>query len=107
MERPEEPKPKKKRQIQSNVKVLLTVSFDCNGVMYHEYLPQGRMVNKEYYLEVMRRLRQKRIELWKNQSWILHNDNVPAHTSMLVREFWAKKSKDGWSRRSLASSVLA
>ena len=42
----------------------------------------------------MRRLReairQKRTELWKNQSWILHHDNAPAHTSMLVREFLAK-----------------
>ena len=37
-------------------------------------MPQGCMVNKEYYLEVMRWLREaihrKRIELWKNQSWI-------------------------------------
>ena len=36
-------------------------------------LLQGRTVNKEYYLEVMSRLleaiRQKRIELWKNQSY--------------------------------------
>ncbi|KAA1414165.1 hypothetical protein F0U44_22385, partial [Nocardioides humilatus] len=76
------------------MKVLLTVFFDCNGVVHHEFLPQGRTVNKEYYLEVMRRLReairQKRTELWKKQSWILHHDNAPAHTSMLVREFLAK-----------------
>ena len=42
----------------------------------------------------MRRLReairQKRTELWKNQSWILKHDNAPAHTSMLVREFLVK-----------------
>ena len=47
-------------------------------------------VNKVYYLEVMRWLHeaipQKRTELWKNQSWILHHYNIPAHTSMLVRE---------------------
>ena len=53
-----------------------------------------RIFNKEYYLEVMCRLRkaiyQKRTELWKNQSWILRHDNAPAHTSMLVREFLAK-----------------
>ena len=35
-------------------------------------------------------IRQKRPELWKNQSWILQNDNTPAHTSMLMREFLAK-----------------
>ena len=76
------------------MEVLITVFFDCNAVVHHEFLPQGRTVNKEYYLEVMHRLReairQKRTELWKNQSWILHHDNTPAHTSMLVREFLAK-----------------
>ena len=29
-------------------------------------------------------------EMWKKQSWILHHDNAPAHTSMLVRDFLAK-----------------
>ena len=53
---PEEPGLRKARQVRSNVKVLLTVFFDCNGVMHHEFLPQVRTVNKEYKLEVMRRL---------------------------------------------------
>ena len=42
---PEEPWSKKTHQVQSNVKVLITVFFDCNGVMHHEFFPQGRMVN--------------------------------------------------------------
>ena len=37
---------------------LLTVFFDCNGVVHHEFLPQYRKAKK-------------RIELWKNQSRIL------------------------------------
>ena len=49
---------------------------------------------KEYYFEVRSRLRktiwQNCTELWKNQSWIWHHDNAPAHTSMLVCEFLAK-----------------
>ena len=53
----ESPRPKKARQVRSNVKVLLTVFFDYHGVVHPEFLPQGRTVNKEYYLEVMRRLR--------------------------------------------------
>ena len=65
--RPEEPRPKKARQVRSNVKVLLSVFFDCIGVVHHKFLPQGRMVNKEYQLEVMSLLyeamHQKRIEL--------------------------------------------
>ncbi|UYV60772.1 hypothetical protein LAZ67_1002251 [Cordylochernes scorpioides] len=84
---PHEPRPKKARQVWSNVNVLLTVFFDCRGVVHHEFLPQGRTVNKEYYLQVMRNLReairQKRLDLWKNKNWLLHHDNAPAHTSLL------------------------
>ncbi|UYV67647.1 hypothetical protein LAZ67_5001460 [Cordylochernes scorpioides] len=55
---PHEPRPKKACQVRSNVKVLLTVFFDCRGVVHHEFLPQGRTVNEEYYLQVMRNLRE-------------------------------------------------
>ncbi|UYV80763.1 hypothetical protein LAZ67_19001657 [Cordylochernes scorpioides] len=93
---PHEPRPKKARQVRSNVKVLLTVFFDCRGVVHHEFLPQGRTVNKEYYLQVMRNLReailQKRPDLWKNKNWLLHHDNATAHTSLLVRDFLAKNN---------------
>ncbi|UYV80686.1 hypothetical protein LAZ67_19001393, partial [Cordylochernes scorpioides] len=93
---PHEPRPKKARQVRSNVKVLLTVFFDCRGVVHHEFLPQGRTVNKEYYLQVVRNLReairQKCPDLWKNKNWLLHHDNAPAHTSLLVRDFLAKNN---------------
>ena len=92
----ESPRPKKARQVRSNVKVLLTVFFDYHGVVHQEFSPQGRTVNKEYYLEVMRRLREairkKRPELWKNNSWLLHHDNAPAHSSLLVHNFFAKNN---------------
>ena len=82
--RSKEPTLKIARQVRSNVKVLISLFFDSNGVMHHEFLPQGRTVNKEYYLEVMCRLReaicQKLTELWKQQSWILHLDNAYLHT---------------------------
>ena len=41
-------RPKKELQYRSNMKALLTVPSS--------FLPQGHAVNKEYYLEVMRRL---------------------------------------------------
>ncbi|UYV66495.1 hypothetical protein LAZ67_4001877, partial [Cordylochernes scorpioides] len=93
---PHEPRPKKARQVRSNVKVLLTVFFDCRDVVHHEFLPQGRTVNKEYYLQVMRNLREairhKHPDLWKNKNWLLHHDNAPAHTSLLVRDILAKNN---------------
>ena len=52
------------------------------------------MVNKQFYQEVLARLRddvrRKRPELWENQTWVLHHDNAPAHASLLVRSFLAK-----------------
>ena len=54
MKVPEEPRPKEPRQVRSNVKVLLTIFFDCNDVVQHEFLPQLCTVNKELYLDVMR-----------------------------------------------------
>ena len=82
--------------MRSNVNVMLTVFFDFNGIVHHEFLPRGQTVNKEYYLQVQRRLREairkKRPDLWKNNSWLLHHDNAPAHTSLLVREFLDKNN---------------
>ena len=64
--------------------------------MHYEFLPQGLTVNKEYYLEVICRLREairkKCPELWKNNSWLLHQGNAPAHSSLLVRNFLAKNN---------------
>ena len=50
------PRPKKARQVRSNVKVMLTCFFDSNGIVHHEYAPAGQTINKGYYLEVMRHL---------------------------------------------------
>jgi len=35
---------------------MLAVFFYSEGIVRYEFLPQGRTVNKEYYLEVMERL---------------------------------------------------
>jgi hypothetical protein len=54
---------------------MLTVFFDYHGVMHSKFLPEGPILNKEYYFSVMRRLREqmgrKGPDLWKENSWIL------------------------------------
>ena len=91
---PSSPRPKKARQVRSNVKVLLTVFFDSSGVLHHEYAPQGQTVTKEYYEGVLCRLRnavrRKRPDLWAAKSWQLHHDNAPAHSSHLIQRFLVK-----------------
>ena len=49
---------KKLHQFRSIGKVLLTVFFNCNGVVHHEFLPQGRTVNKEYSFDVIQSIGQ-------------------------------------------------
>ena len=43
-------RPKKARQVQSEVEVMLTVFFHHKGVVSHEYTPDGQTVIKEYYV---------------------------------------------------------
>lgn len=80
----------------SNVKVLLTVFFDFNGVLHHEFLLYSRTVNKGYYLEVIRLLRearwQKSRELWQNHSWQLHHDNTSTPISVILCDFFLRKT---------------
>ncbi|KAJ4426501.1 hypothetical protein ANN_27315 [Periplaneta americana] len=91
---PESPRPKKARQVRSKIKVMLTVFFDVRGIVNHEYAPEGQMVTKEYYHDVLRRLRdavrRKRPDMWTANNWHLHHDNAPAHSSQLIHTFLAK-----------------
>ncbi|UYV81349.1 hypothetical protein LAZ67_20000875 [Cordylochernes scorpioides] len=86
-----EPRPKKARKAPSKVKVMLTVFFDYQGVVHHEFQQQGSTITADSYLGVLRRLReairQKRTELWRSKSWILHHDNAPAYTALKISMF--------------------
>ncbi|UYV80341.1 hypothetical protein LAZ67_18002535 [Cordylochernes scorpioides] len=57
-----EPRPKKVRKAPSKVKVMLTV-------------------------RLREAIRQKRPELWRSKSWILHHDNAPSHTTLKISKF--------------------
>ena len=73
---------------------VTVVFFDWHGVIHYEFVPRGQMVNKEFYVAVLKCLREavcrKRPQLWMNESWLLHHDNAPAHSSFLVHNFLAK-----------------
>ena len=92
--RPDEPRPKKARQSRSHVKSMPIIFFGCESVVHYEFSPSGPTINKEYYVEVLKRLRdaerRKRPRFWSSGDWLLHHDNVPAHSSNLVQQFLAK-----------------
>jgi len=87
------PRPRKVRMSRSKIKVLLVVFFDWKGIVHHEFVPRGQMVNKRLYQEVLALLRdavrRKRPELWENQTWMLHHDNAPTHASLLFPSYLA------------------
>jgi hypothetical protein len=66
------------------------VFFDYRGIVHHSYAPEGQIINKEYYLEVIRHrdaVRRKRPDLWASRNWQLHHDNDPAHSSHMRNSF--------------------
>ncbi|XP_039960304.1 uncharacterized protein LOC120774646 [Bactrocera tryoni] len=68
--------PKKPLQNRPKIKIMLTVFFDYRGIVYSEYLPTDKTVNKEHYLSVMchlrKAIRKKVPKLWAESYWFLH-----------------------------------
>ena len=70
---------------------MLISFFDQNGIVQKEFVPPGQTVNAAFYVEVLKRLqenvRRKRPDQWRNNTWLLHHDNAPAHAALLTRRF--------------------
>jgi len=68
--------------------------FDIKGLVHFEFVPQGQTVNQQFYLEVLKQLRdavrRKCPKLWWSGEWLLHQDNAPAHTALSVHQFLMK-----------------
>ncbi len=72
-------------------RVMLVVFWDSQGVVHCEFVPNGRGVNTDYYLEVMCTLRQRicqrRTARWRRNSFWIHHDGAPAHRADPVVQF--------------------
>jgi hypothetical protein len=60
------PHPKKARQVRSNIKSMLVISFGCEGIVHQEFVPPGTMVNQHYYQELLWHIRDKSAEKVQN-----------------------------------------
>ena len=49
---PGAPHPKKVQQSNTKIKRMLTMFFDWESDVHHEYTPPGQTINKEYYLNI-------------------------------------------------------
>ena len=92
---PKSPRPKKARQVRSNVKSMLIVFSDIRGIVHKEFLPPGQTVNGKFYCEAMKwpreGIQRKHPDKRKNK-WFLHHDNAPAHTSLVIWQFPTSKN---------------
>ena len=74
---------------EKQIKVVLLFFFDCHGIVHHKFAPEGQTVNAAFYVEVLKRLRDRarhvRPELWEWRRWILHHDNAIAHSALILR----------------------
>jgi hypothetical protein len=86
------PRPKKARRVRSKVKVMLAGFFWHRGCCASWILTSG--ANSESLVlsrsaETSKRyFQEKKPQFWRNNSWFLHDDNAPAHASLLIRDFW-------------------
>ena len=95
VEKPHVTKAKKEvRQVKSNLKSMTITFFDIKGIVHKEFVPTRQTVNSGFYCEVLRRLpgnvRRHRPQLLREQTRLLHHDNVPSHTAVLTQQFLVK-----------------
>jgi len=79
--------PKKTRSVPSAGKVMASVFWDAEGILFIDYLEKDKTITGEYYFNLLTRLdekiREKRPCLQKKKI-IIHQHNAPAHKSALA-----------------------
>ncbi|KFM75697.1 Mariner Mos1 transposase, partial [Stegodyphus mimosarum] len=71
-------------------KVLLSVWWDYEGIVYFELLPPNRMINSDVYIEQLTKLNnaveEKRPESTNRKGDVFHHDNARPHTYLVTRQ---------------------
>lgn len=89
------PRSSKVRSVKSKTKTMLIVFFDARGIIHREFVPPNQTVNAVFYKGVMERLlariRRVRPQFHESGDWFLLHDNAPSHSSILVKQYLAKR----------------
>ena len=68
--------------------------FDSTGMIYMHWVPTGQIVNKEYYVKVIRefskRFSRKGPAIFKSGQWYFLQNNAPVLNSILVTDYLSK-----------------
>jgi histone-lysine N-methyltransferase SETMAR len=93
---PSSPLPMKAQQVKSNVKSMPICFFDIDGLIHKQFVSPGQTINAKIYCDVLRWLwedmRWKRPDKVRTNNWMLHHDNTPTHTTLVVQQFLASKN---------------
>ncbi|GBM54149.1 hypothetical protein AVEN_67258-1 [Araneus ventricosus] len=75
---------------------MVEVFFDYDSDIHCEFIPDDKTVNKELYLEILKRLRdairRKRPEKWGTNDCFLLHDNAPPHRALIGKKYLARHS---------------
>lgn len=82
-----EKRPKRPRTQTSAGKVLASVFWDAQGILFIDYLQKGLTLNSDYYMKLLVTLKQvigeKRPKMQKKKI-LFHQDNAPCHKSAVT-----------------------
>ncbi len=77
------------RHEHATLKVMLSIFWDCDGVIMKEFIPDGLGIDAQLHLRLLRKLREKirchRPARWARQNWRIQQDNAPAHRARVVQ----------------------
>ena len=79
--------PKKTRSVPSAGKVMASVFWDAEGILFIDYLEKGKTIIGEYYYNLLTRLDEKNREKssgLQRKKVIFLQDNAPAHKSVFA-----------------------
>lgn len=85
--RPSSPPIKKFRVFPTAGKVMASVFWDAEGILFIDYLPKGKTITGAYYTDLIPKVRQaiKEKRRGKLSAGVLfHHDNAPAHRSQMA-----------------------
>ncbi len=88
-------RPQKALRNRSVKKAMLTVFFDCRGVVLAQFKAQNKNVNSENYCALLAslhdKIHRKRPDLWRggrgNSRFLIHHDNASPHTAIPTLAF--------------------
>ena len=87
--KPGESAPKRPKTQQSAGKVMASVFWDANGIIFIDYLEKGRTITGAYYAALLDRLvdeiRKKRSHLKKKKILFHNDDNAPSYKSNIAQ----------------------